>query len=130
MAEAVTDELLRLNQQLLDSIGRGDWDVYQSLCDTSLTAFEPEALGQLVEGLGFHHYYFQLGRFRGNHQTTMCSPRVRVLGDVAVVTYIRLDQRLGDDGSPVTTGCDETRVWQRQAGGWKHVHFHRSPLPS
>ncbi|MFM8486316.1 MAG: hypothetical protein ACKOCH_08260 [Bacteroidota bacterium] len=22
---------------------------------------------------------------------------------------------------------EETRVWHRQQGKWKHVHFHRSP---
>ena len=33
--------------------------------------------GQLVEGLAFHRYYFDLGGIRGRHQTTMCAPRVR-----------------------------------------------------
>jgi calcium/calmodulin-dependent protein kinase (CaM kinase) II len=28
------------------------------LCDPHLTAFEPEALGNLVEGLEFHKFYF------------------------------------------------------------------------
>jgi len=27
---------------------------------------------------------------------------------------------------PVTIASQETRVWQRQDGRWKHVHFHRS----
>jgi hypothetical protein len=26
----------------------------------------------------------------------------------------------------VTTRCEETRVWERRDGSWKHVHFHRS----
>ena len=56
----------------------------------------------------------------------MCAPRVRVMGDVAVVAYVRLVQRVGTDGQPVTAAVEETRVWQRQAGRWKHVHFHRS----
>jgi calcium/calmodulin-dependent protein kinase (CaM kinase) II len=58
----------------------------------------------------------------------MCSPRVRLLGDVAVVTYVRLNQRLAADGAPITIGSEETRVWQRLNGNWKHVHFHRSAL--
>jgi ketosteroid isomerase-like protein len=123
-----TSELLALTQRLLDSIASGDWDTYAELCDPSLTAFEPEAQGQLVEGLDFHRFYFALGGIRGPHRTTMCSPRVRLLGDVAVVTYARLIQRLGAEGAPQTVASTETRVWQRQAGRWRHVHFHRTAL--
>jgi calcium/calmodulin-dependent protein kinase (CaM kinase) II len=129
MSEALTAELIRLNQQLLDSIAAADWTAYQELCDPTLTAFEPEALGQLVQGMEFHRFYFQLGGARGPHNTTMGSPRVRLLGDVAVVTYVRLNQRVRDDGTPVTTAFAETRVWQRQDGRWRHVHFHRSLVP-
>ena len=38
----------------------------------------------------------------GPHNTTICSPHVRLLGDVAVVCYVRLVQRLDDAGKPVT----------------------------
>lgn len=126
MNDPNTAELLRLNQRLLDCIAEGDWATYQELCDPSLTAFEPESRGQLVEGLPFHEFYFKLGGFRGSHQTTMCAPSVRLMGDVAVVAYARLSQRLGPDGTPVTTAFEETRVWQRRDGRWRHVHFHRS----
>ena len=124
----MTDELLRLTQRLLDSIAEGDWTTYEQLCDPSLTAFEPEAPGQLVEGLEFHRFYFALGGVRGRHQTTMCAPRVRVMGDSAVVTYTRLIQKVTADGNPVTVASTETRVWQKTPGGWKHVHFHRTGL--
>ena len=123
-----TAELLQLNQRLLDSIALGDWATYQELCDLTLTAIEPEAPGQVVEGLGFHRFYFDLGGIRGRHQTTMTAPNVRVMGDVAVVAYIRLNQRLSADREPTTTAVQETRVWQKKDGKWKHVHFHRSPI--
>jgi calcium/calmodulin-dependent protein kinase (CaM kinase) II len=126
MSDAVVQELLQLNQRLLGSIARADWATYQELCDPTLTAFEPEAAGQLVAGMEFHRFYFQLGGAREPHNTTMCSPHVRVMGDVAFVAYVRLNQRIGGDGQPVTTSIAETRVWQRQGGQWKHVHFHRS----
>ncbi len=128
MADSLSDELLRLNQRLLDAIAHADWAVYQELCDPTLTAFEPEAKGQLVEGLDFHRFYFKLGGRSREHQTTMCSPRVRIMGDVAVVAYVRLNQRVGEDGAPMTTAVEETRVWQQKDGRWKHVHFHRSAL--
>ena len=129
MSDPVVEELLRLNQRLLECIAAGDWAVYEELCDPTLTAFEPEAVGHLVEGREFHRFYFDLGGVRGPHHTTMCGPRVRVLGDVAVVAYVRLNPRRGPDGAPVTTAFEETRVWQRQAGRWRHVHFHRSRVP-
>ena len=70
----VTQELLSLNQRLLDCIAAGDWAAYQELCDPSLTAVEPESHGQVVEGLAFHRFYFDLGGIRGRSQTTMWPP--------------------------------------------------------
>ena len=126
MADTLPQELLRLNQKLLDSIVEGDWKQYVELCDPTLTCFEPEAMGQLVAGMDFHQFYFQLKATPAPHETTMASPHVRVMGDVAVVSYVRLNQRVLPDGSPVTRSVEETRVWQKQSGVWKHVHFHRS----
>jgi calcium/calmodulin-dependent protein kinase (CaM kinase) II len=128
MPDPLSDELLQLNQRLLESIARRDWETYQSLCDPTLTAFEPEACGQLVQGLAFHQFYFQLGEAKGAQNTTMCAPHVRILGDTAVVSYVRLNQRQDSAGTPTTAASEETRVWQRQNGKWKHVHFHRSSL--
>ncbi len=127
MSDPQIEELLRLNQRLLECIAAGDWATYQELCDPSLTAFEPEAVGHLVEGLDFHRFYFDLGGVKGHHHTTMSRPHVRLMGDVAVVSYVRLNQRVGADGKPATFGSEETRVWQRRDGRWRHVHFHRSP---
>src|SRR6516165_5171742 len=101
MADA--DELLKLNDRLLRSIAAADWETYKELCDPTLTAFEPEARGQLVEGLSFHKFYFDLGGVKRAHQTFMLAPNVRVMGDVAVVAYVRLHQRLGEDRDPVTS---------------------------
>jgi calcium/calmodulin-dependent protein kinase (CaM kinase) II len=129
MADNHTQELLELSQRLLECIASGDWNIYQELCDPSLTAFEPEGRGQLVEGLTFHRFYFDRGGIKGSPQTTMVSPRVRIMGDVAVVAYVRLTQRTGVDGKAETSVCEETRVWHRSDGKWRHVHFHRS-VPS
>src|SRR5262245_52899043 len=122
-------ELLALTRRLLESISDGDWATYQELCDPTLTAFEPEAPGQLVVGLAFHRFYFDLGGVRGKHQTTVCAPHVRLLGeDAAIVCYARLIQKLGPDGNALTVSTTETRVWQRREGKWRHVHFHRSSV--
>jgi len=122
----LVEQLLDLNQRLLESIAAADWATYASLCHPSLSAFEPESLGHLVEGLDFHRFYFDLGAAQGPCTTTMASPHVRIMGDAAVVTYVRLTQRRDAEGKPVVTRCEETRVWQRIEGRWQHVHFHRS----
>ncbi len=126
MSDPVAAELLALNARLLESIASGDWLTYEELCDPTLTAFEPEGVGHLVEGMEFHRFYFDLGGVAGPYSTTMSSPHVRVLGEVAVVAYVRLIQRTAPDGSPLTVAFEETRVWRRQEGRWRHVHFHRS----
>jgi calcium/calmodulin-dependent protein kinase (CaM kinase) II len=120
-------ELIALTERLLNCIAQRDWATYQELCAPDLTCFEPEACGQIVEGLPFHKFYFQLGGGSAPANVTLCQPRVRLMGDVAVVAYVRLNQRVGPQG-PATAAFEETRVWQRQDGRWRHVHFHRSPI--
>ena len=101
--------MLAANLRLLTAIAEGDWTTYTELCDPTLTAFEPESRGHLIEGLPFHQFYFDLGGIQGPHNTTMSSPHVRLLpGDVAVLSYVRLVQKLAGDGSPMVTGAEET----------------------
>jgi ketosteroid isomerase-like protein len=129
--EPVVAELIKLNQQLLVAIAAGDWDAYRSLVASDITCFEPEARGHLVEGLAFHEFYFKLSGGKSEPAkhltTTMVAPKVRLLSDnAAVISYVRLVQRLDDAGKPVTVSSEETRVWQKLGGRWQHVHFHRS----
>ena len=127
MNESEQTSLIQLTQKLLDSIATGDWDTYIELCDPSLTSFEPEAHSNLVEGMPFHKFYFDNLSFRSAVQTTIAAPRVRMLGtDAAIVSYIRLIQKMTSAGNAETFQSEETRVWQKQNGAWKHVHFHRS----
>jgi hypothetical protein len=86
----------------------------------------PEAMGNLVDGLDFHQYYFNLPGGSTPVQSTIVAPHIRVMGDTAVIAYVRLTQKIAD-GKPTTVAMEETRVWQKQMGKWKHVHFHRSP---
>ena len=67
MPQSAETQLLDLTRQLLNSIADQDWSTYTRLCDPSLTCFEPESRGQLVEGMDFHKFYFELkgGRGRG-----------------------------------------------------------------
>jgi len=123
------NEILALNQKLLDSIVSADWKTYETLCDPTITCFEPEARGQLAAGMAFHKYYFDLpgAPQKPAKNVSMAQPHVRLLGsDGAVISYVRLTQSLDANGAPQTTRMEETRIWQRIGGAWKHVHFHRS----
>ncbi|PNH08438.1 Calcium/calmodulin-dependent protein kinase type II subunit delta [Tetrabaena socialis] len=129
-------EVLALNSKLLDAIAGGDYETYATLCDPSLTCFEPEAVGHLIEGLDFHKFYFTMpsagdaSKPPAHVLNTMASPHVRVIGDCcAVVSYVRLTQKMVA-GAPVTVQAEETRVWEKKDGGrWIHVHVHRSLVP-
>jgi hypothetical protein len=125
--DAAAQEIVTLTQQLLESIAKADWATYEKLCDASISCFEPEARGHLVEGLPFHKYYFELGADKHARTTTIAQPHVRMLGaDAALIAYSRLVQKLDASGAPTVAFSQETRLWQKKSGAWKHVHFHRS----
>ena len=127
MPDDLRDELIATTQHLLDAIAAGDWQTYVELCDPAITCFEPEAGENLVEGLEFHRYYFELDQEDSPVRTTISAPHVRCLGDdVAVVSYVRLIQCLDENESPQTLSFAETRVWHRHNGYWRNVHFHRT----
>lgn len=121
-------EITQLTRRLLDAITQSDWSAYTELCADDLTSFEPEAGGHLVQGMGFHQHYFDMAAQSpyAGVTTTISSPHVRIMGDVAVIAYVRLTQRVGHDGKSQTSATQESRVWQKLDGRWRHVHFHRS----
>lgn len=120
-------ELLDLSHQLLKAIDAGDWGAYAKFCHDQITCFEPEAEGHLITGLPFHKFYFDLPGGGTPRQSSAASPLIRVIGDVGIVCYARVVQKLNADGAPISVVADETRIWQRINGVWKHIHFHRSP---
>ncbi|XP_055355301.1 calcium/calmodulin-dependent protein kinase type II subunit alpha-like [Paramacrobiotus metropolitanus] len=121
--------IINMTQSLLDFISAGDFESYSKLCDPSLTAFEPEALGHLVAGMDFHKFYFDNRTQRGSRsvQTSVVNPQVHLLGDdAASIAYIRLIQSIDESGAAASQSFEETRVWHKRDGRWQLVHFHRS----
>lgn len=55
---AKEQEIIKVTEQLLSAITSGDFDTYTKLGDPKITCFEPESLGNLVEGMDFHKFYF------------------------------------------------------------------------
>ncbi|VDL77593.1 unnamed protein product [Nippostrongylus brasiliensis] len=130
---AQKQEIVRVTQQLLDAISCKDFDVYTKLCDPAMTCFEPEALGNLIEGVEFHRFYFDYGNSnprKGQLHTTMLNPNVHVMGEEgACIAYVRLTQYMDRNGEARTRQTQESRVWQKKAGRWVCVHVHRSGSP-
>uniref|UniRef100_A0A4W6FVB5 calcium/calmodulin-dependent protein kinase n=1 Tax=Lates calcarifer TaxID=8187 RepID=A0A4W6FVB5_LATCA len=126
-------EIIKVTEQLIESINNGDFEAYAKICDPGLTSFEPEALGNLVEGHDFHRFYFENALSKGNKpvHTILLNPHVHLIGEnAACIAYIRLTQYMDSSGMPRTMQSEETRVWHRRDGKWQNIHFHRSGSPS
>ncbi|XP_030647350.1 calcium/calmodulin-dependent protein kinase type II subunit beta-like [Chanos chanos] len=126
-------EIIKITEQLIEAINNGDFDAYAKICDPGLTSFEPEALGNLVEGIDFHRFYFEnlLSKNSKPIHTTILNPHVHLIGEeAACIAYIRLTQFVDGQGRPRTSQSEETRVWHRRDSKWQNVHFHCSGAPA
>ncbi|CAH0546878.1 unnamed protein product [Brassicogethes aeneus] len=128
-SSAKRQEIIKMTEQLIEAINTGDFEAYTKICDPHLTAFEPEAMGNLVEGMDFHKFYFDniLGKNCKAVNTTILNPHVHLLGeDAACIAYVRLTQYMDKHGQAHTHQSEESRVWHKRDNKWQNVHFHRS----
>ncbi|XP_041643478.1 calcium/calmodulin-dependent protein kinase (CaM kinase) II beta 1 isoform X7 [Cheilinus undulatus] len=126
-------EIIKITEQLIEAINNGDFEAYAKICDPGLTSFEPEALGNLVEGMDFHRFYFENLLAKNNKpiHTTILNPHVHLIGeDAACIAYIRLTQFVDGQGRPRSSQSEETRVWHRKDSKWQNIHFHCSGAPA
>ncbi|XP_035261017.1 calcium/calmodulin-dependent protein kinase type II subunit gamma-like isoform X8 [Anguilla anguilla] len=126
-------EIIKITEQLIEAVNNGDFEAYTRICDPGLTSFEPEALGNLVEGMDFHKFYFEnlLSKNSKPVHTTILNPHVHLIGeDAACIAYIRLTQYIDGQGRPRSSQSEETRVWHRRDAKWLNVHFHCSGAPA
>ncbi|XP_008312139.1 calcium/calmodulin-dependent protein kinase type II subunit gamma isoform X26 [Cynoglossus semilaevis] len=131
--KARKQEIIKITEQLIEAVNNGDFEAYTRICDPGLTSFEPEALGNLVEGMDFHKFYFDnlLSKNDKPVHTTLLNPHVHLIGeDAACIAYIRLTQFVDSMGHPRSSQSEETRVWHRRDGKWLNVHFHCSGAPA
>ncbi|XP_065152984.1 calcium/calmodulin-dependent protein kinase type II subunit gamma isoform X26 [Paramisgurnus dabryanus] len=131
--KARKQEIIKITEQLIEAINNGDFEAYTRICDPGLTSFEPEALGNLVEGMDFHKFYFEnlLSKNSKPVHTTILNPHVHLIGeDAACIAYIRLTQYIDSQGHPRSCQSEETRVWHRRDAKWLNIHFHCSGAPA
>ncbi|XP_030291259.1 calcium/calmodulin-dependent protein kinase type II subunit beta-like isoform X3 [Sparus aurata] len=137
--KARKQEIIKITEQLIEAVNNGDFEAYAKICDPGLTSFEPEGLGNLVEGMDFHRFYFDnhpslpsvLSKNSKPIHTTILNPHVHMIGeDAACIAYIRLTQFVDGQGRPRSSQSEETRVWHRRESRWQNVHFHCSGAPA
>ncbi|XP_037835491.1 calcium/calmodulin-dependent protein kinase type II subunit beta isoform X2 [Kryptolebias marmoratus] len=131
--KARKQEIIKITEQLIEAVNNGDFEAYAKICDPGLTSFEPEGLGNLVEGMDFHRFYFDnlLSKNSKPIHTTILNPHVHMIGDdAACIAYIRLTQFVDSQGRPRSSQSEETRVWHRRDSRWQNVHFHCSGAPA
>ncbi|NWY98290.1 KCC2D kinase, partial [Loxia curvirostra] len=136
-------EIIKVTEQLIEAINNGDFEAYTKICDPGLTSFEPEALGNLVEGMDFHRFYFENGKYsifisEASSEVLFFSGFCYRCFSVCffsahshITGHLRGQRRYMDgSGMPKTMQSEETRVWHRRDGKWQNVHFHRSGSPT
>ncbi|MFQ5694374.1 MAG: DUF4440 domain-containing protein [Terriglobia bacterium] len=133
-APAEEEELLALTRALLEHIYvTPDAEFYAAHVAAEVTAYEGPPTR--VDGLDFHLFALRQlarqlaeARVQGEERyLDLLNPRVQLYGDAAIVTATSRVTVIGGD-NPRMDLLNETRVWARRAGGWKLVHFHKSPV--
>ena len=111
--------------QLLHSIRKGDNDFYKKHVSAELTCFEPESQGNLVDGLPFHEFFMTNFKTTDPYHLELIKPTIKVYGDTGYTAYTMVILKKTDEKA-VMTKVNETRIWNRENGSWRMVHFHRS----
>ncbi|KAI0990467.1 hypothetical protein GJ496_004796, partial [Pomphorhynchus laevis] len=98
--DRIAQEINQATSELLKAIAVNNFSTYQQLCDPKMTCFEPESCGNLVEGLEFHRFYFDVVTSNSSDQTitrsmTILRPTIHVHSDdLATIAYVCLLQTL------------------------------------
>lgn len=110
--------------ELLHAIRQGDVEAYKRLSSEQLSAIEPETSGYVVTGLDFHLFFLGHTQKKEYH-IELVNPVVKVYGDTAYIAYTLIDNKLVDNSFKLKT-VFETRIYHKEDGHWKMVHFHRN----
>ncbi|KAJ8248459.1 hypothetical protein GJAV_G00242240 [Gymnothorax javanicus] len=128
--ESRKQEIIKITEQLIEAINNGDFEAYTRICDPGLTSFEPEALGNLVEGMDFHKFYFEnlLSKNSKPVHTTILNPHVHLIGeDAACIAYIRLTQYIDSQVNPIGHSLSNSPVdWSVSSPWCFAVMFYQS----
>ena len=114
-------EIVAMERKALDAWVTGNPDPMLSMADSKITYFHIMTEERL-DGIAALKSLFE--QYRGVplfDSYEMADPKVQVMGDAAVLTYVVSFRRNG-----AITKYNSTQVYQRQKDGWKVVHSHWS----
>ena len=114
-------------ERLVSVVARCDADAYRKLVADDVSSFEFDIAPYRIDTLEFHlHLLKQSAQLpTPAPRIDILTPRVRVLGNVAIASYTLL-KTVQADGKSVFRSCNESRVFEKREGTWVMVHFHRS----
>lgn len=115
--------------KLLHAVEKADVDTYQHLVAKEVTCFEPETNGAQVKGRDMHLFFVKNSTAPDNYFFEIVDPTFKVYGDTAFAAYTLLLAEITDGGTTSNTE-NVTRIFHKEQGVWKMVHFHRSILSS
>ena len=55
---AAKGDIIQNTKMLLKSLNTGDFESFSRLCEPEMTSFQPETVGNLVQGVDFYKFYF------------------------------------------------------------------------
>lgn len=130
MKPYIAEEVIHLTQQQMTSMSSGNWALYVSTCDQAMTSFETQVIevgmretastGRAsVRGIDAHKRYFDT--YAGKKSEIRDKPLVRLLGKVAVISYVR---------SMEGKKYHETKIWSLVGNQWRAVHSHLDHRPA
>ena len=117
-------EIYDFTIELLKAIKDGDIEKYKQFSSESLTAIEPETSGLIVSGLDFHLFFLRNNQKREYH-IELINPTIRVFNDTAFIAYTLIENKV-IEGKFNLKNVFETRIYHKENGTWKMVHFHRN----
>ena len=117
-------EIYDLTSNLLHAIRKGDVETYKKYTSQKLSCIEPETSGSVVIGLDFHLFFIKNMKLNDYH-FEIINPTIRVFSDTAYICYSLLTNTFSDNKFSLKT-VFETRIYHKEAGQWKMVHFHRN----
>ena len=110
---------------LLNVIQQGDSLKYKEMTNDNLTCFEPGTQDLPVEGLPFHNLWLNEIPSNEPYHIEIINPTYRIIGNVGYAAYSLIVGRVVD-GIPQARKSTETRIFEKNSGKWKMIHFHRS----
>ncbi len=115
--------------KLIHAIEKADGDSYRQLVAEEVTCFEPETSGAQVKGRAMHLFFVKNSKVPDQYFFEIIDPTIKIYGEFAFAAYTFLHAEVS--GGETTSRTENvTRIFHKEQGDWKMVHFHRSGISS